>query len=147
MPAKPAKSAASAAPSPTTPLPPEPRQFSKVAEALIADLRGFSHAAPKRQIKRPTKNLADLIEPLLVKYHIGRESAETILRERWPELVGPPNAAYSHPVQIDPRGRLLVLASHSVVRNELFMHRQSVVAKIRAIPGCEHVRELQLRAG
>ncbi|RRJ97339.1 DUF721 domain-containing protein [Opitutaceae bacterium TAV4] len=128
-------------------LPPEPHHFSKTAEELIADLRGFSFSDPKRQVKRPTKNLADLIEPLLVKYHIGRESAETTLRERWSELVGPPNASYSHPVQIDPRGRLLVLVSHSVVRNELFMHRQSVVAKIRAIPGCEHVKELQLRAG
>ncbi|AHF93016.1 Protein of unknown function (DUF721) [Opitutaceae bacterium TAV1] len=127
--------------------PPEPRPFSKAAEALVADLRRLPFGEPLRQVRRPTKNLAELLEPLLVKYHIGRDSPEHTLRERWAELVGGANAAYSHPVEIDPRGRLLVLTSHAIVRNELFLHRDSVLKKIRAIPGCDHIKTLQLRAG
>ena len=37
--------------------------------------------------------------------------------------------------------------SHSVVRNELFFHRQSVLAKIKALPGCATIRGLVLRSG
>jgi hypothetical protein len=61
-------------------------------------------------------------------------------------LVGTANAAYSHPVTIE-RNRLLVLASHAVVRNELFLHRDEIVARIRELPGCAHVKSLNLRAG
>jgi hypothetical protein len=123
-----------------------------VAETLIGELRRLPFAEYRnrkgqRQVRRPTKNLAVLLEPLLVKYHIGRDSPEHTLRERWAELVGGANAAYSHPVEIDPRGRLLVLTSHAIVRNELFLHRDSVLQKIRAIPGCDHIKTLQLRAG
>lgn len=41
----------------------------------------------------------------------------------------------------------MVLAGHSVVRNELFIHRQVIVERIRKLAGCGHVRELHIRAG
>jgi hypothetical protein len=33
------------------------------------------------------------------------------------------------------------------VRNELFHHRKLIVEKIRRLPGCAHVREINVRAG
>jgi hypothetical protein len=44
------------------------------------------------------------------------------------------------------RNRLLVLAAHSVVRNELFHHREETARRIRALPGCEGVKSINLRA-
>jgi len=125
----------------------EPHQFSQLAEALIAEFRRVPLREPDRQRKRATKPLAELVEPLLAKYKIGRESAEQRLHAHWAELVGAANASYSHPVEIDPRGRLLVLASHAVVRQELFHHRAKIVEKIRALPGCAAVKHLNIRAG
>ncbi|MFI5355949.1 MAG: DUF721 domain-containing protein [Opitutales bacterium] len=127
-------------------MPDESRRFSRLAEELIGDLRQVPFQEPRRQIKRPTKAMDAVLEELLVKYQVGRDSPEHAIRAKWSELVGPANAAYSHPVRIE-RGRLLVLASHAVVRNELFMHRESIVEKIRQIPGCKEVRNLNLRAG
>ena len=49
-------------------------------------------------------------------------------------LVGPANASYSHPVVVE-RGLLVVLVSHAVVRNELFLHREAITAKVRKLPG------------
>jgi hypothetical protein len=83
----------------------------------------------------------------MAKFQIGRESPEHTIREQWTDLVGPANAHYSHASQIDPRGRLTVLAGHAVVRNELFIHRQLIVERIRKLPGCGHVLELNIRAG
>jgi hypothetical protein len=125
----------------------EPKSFSFQAEKLIAALRRVPDDTPARMKKRPTKELSGLVEELMVKFQIGRDSPEQLIRDNWPELVGPANAHYSHAAQIDPRGRLTVLAGHAVVRNELFIHRQMIVDRIRKLPGCSQVRELNIRAG
>ena len=123
------------------------QSFSKLAEQLIGDFRGIPLEEPARMKRRPTRELKDLIEELLVKHHIGTRSPEDSVREKWTEFVGPANASYSHVANIDPRGRLLILASHSIVRSELGLHKATLLAKIRQLPGCAHVRELLIRAG
>lgn len=125
----------------------EPDHFSRQAENLIAALRRVPDEIPDRMKKRPTKELSGLVGELLAKYQVGRESPEQTIRDNWSELVGPANAHYSHASQIDARGRLTVLAGHAVVRNELFIHRQLIADRIRKLPGCSHVRELNIRAG
>jgi hypothetical protein len=129
------------------PPPDQPAPFSFQAEKLIAALRRLPDHTPPRMKKRPTKELGNLVESLMVQYQIGRASPEQTIRDHWPELVGPANAHYSHAAQIDPRGRLAVHAGHAVVRNELFLHRQVIVTRIRALPGCTHIKDLNIRAG
>ena len=124
----------------------QPHQFSKLAEALVGDLRGVAPEDPARSRKRPTRPLAELIEELLQKNQIGRSSPEQTIRDRWIEIVGAANASYSHPARIE-RNRLIVLAAHAVVRNELFHHREEIVTRIRKLPGCADVKALNLRAG
>jgi hypothetical protein len=124
----------------------EPHQFSRIAEELVGDLRRTGFDDPKRSRKRPTRPLVELIEDLLQKNQIGRSSPEQTIRDHWVELVGSANASYSHPARIE-RNRVVVLAQHSVVRNELFHHREQIVARIQKLPGCGHVKLLNLRAG
>jgi len=124
----------------------EPPHFSKIAETLIGDLRGVPNEDPARARSRPTKPLAELVEDLLQKHKIGREAPEHTLREHWPAIVGSASASYSHPVVIE-RNRLIVFVSHSVVRNELFHHREGILERIRKLPGCDHVKAVILRAG
>jgi hypothetical protein len=40
-----------------------------------------------------------------------------------------------------------VLTSHAVVRQELFMHRETILARVQVVPGCGHVREIFIRFG
>lgn len=124
----------------------QPHQFSKIAEDLVGELRGVPYDEPRRSKKRATQPLADVVEQLLQKHQIGRESPEHTIRDQWPAIVGAANASYSHPAMIE-RNMLNVLASHAVVRNELFHHRDEIVARIRQLPGCGHVKALNLRAG
>jgi hypothetical protein len=134
---------------------PEPHAFSRLAEELIGDLRGRplpeqpSHTlggARARPAVRPAKPLSSLVEALLEQHQIGRESPEHTIRDHWRAIVGPANAGYSHPAMIE-RNCLVVLAAHAVVRNELFHHRAEIAARIRKLPGCAHVKALNLRAG
>jgi hypothetical protein len=120
--------------------------FSKLAEQLVGDLRGVPFAEPRRQVKRATQPLAVVVEQLMVKHQIGRPSAEQTIRDHWIEIVGAANAAYAHAATIE-HNRLVVLAAHSVVRNELFHHREQIVQRIRQLPGCEAIKSLNLRAG
>lgn len=125
----------------------DPYHFSRIAEQLIGDFRHIPDETPAKMIKRPTKDLAALVKDLVVKYKIGVESAEQVIRDHWAEIVGPANAHYSHAASIDARGQLLVLAAHAVVRNELFHHRKMILEKIKKVPGCGHVKTLHVRAG
>jgi hypothetical protein len=125
----------------------EPHTFSRVAQELIGDLRGVPLEESERTRRRPTLELNELVQKLMVKHRIGIDGPEDAIRQQWKELVGPANAQYSHPLEIDPKGRLLVLVSHSVVKNELFLHREAVAEKIRQLKGCEGVRGLNLRHG
>jgi hypothetical protein len=126
----------------------DPVKFSKTAEELIGDLRQLPYEEPRKQKLRATTGLANVIDELVSKYQIGRSSPEDTIREKWSEIVGAANAQYSQPTRLEGNGKtLIVIAGHSVVRNELFHHRQAIVEKIRKLPGCRELKHLNLRAG
>ncbi len=126
-------------------MPAEPKEFSREIENLVAALREVPEDRDRSKRRRATE-LGSLIDELLVKHRISHDSLEHSIREKWPELVGAANAQYSHPVVVE-RGQLLVLVSHSVVRQELFHHRLDILAKLKKLPGCAEIKGLHLRAG
>jgi hypothetical protein len=123
-------------------------KFSKRAEEAIGDFRGIPPLDPPKMKRRPTQGMAELVEAIKAKHHLGTAAPEDVIRERWAEIVGPANAAYSHAAQFDQDGRrLLVIASHSVVRSELYLHRLMILDKVRRLPGCAGIKFLLIRAG
>jgi hypothetical protein len=88
-----------------------------------------------------------VIDSLRSKHGIGRPTTEQAIRDAWPEIVGPANASYSHALRIDERGRLLVHATHAVVRNELFLNRAEIIDRIQRLPGCASIKLLHLSQG
>lgn len=122
----------------------EPKEFSRTIENLIADFRGLPED-DSRSRKRKATELGSLIDALLIKHRISHDSLEHSIRDKWPEIVGVANATYSHPLTVE-RAQLIVLVSHAVVRNELFMHRMSILAKVKKLPGCEGIKGLSLRS-
>ena len=123
----------------------EPKEFSRAVENLIADIRHLPQDTGRSKKRRPTE-LTTVIDELLVKYRISHDSVEHSIREKWSELVGVANASYSHPLTVEKK-LLVVLVSHAVVRNELFMHKDSIVEKLRKLPGCGEIKGLALRSG
>ncbi|MCX6949842.1 MAG: DUF721 domain-containing protein [Opitutae bacterium] len=123
----------------------EPKEFSRAVENLIAGFRVLPEDSGRSKRRTPT-DLTALVDELLIKYRISHDSLEHSIREKWVELVGVANASYSHPVVVE-KGLLVVLVSHAVVRNELFLHRQSILEKLRKVPGCTAIKGLALRTG
>lgn len=128
-------------------MPDKPRSFSKLAEELIGEFRGIPSREPRNMRRRSTRDLAAIVEDLVVKHQIGRPSPEEAIRERWSELVGSALAYSSHPVRIDRGRRLVVNVSDAVVREELFFNRALIVERVQKLPGCSGVTELHIRAG
>ena len=121
-------------------------RFSKTAEKLISDFRHLPPEPPKMR-RRDTQAIGDIMEGLQARHGIGRVTPEQTLRDHWPAIVGTANAAYSHAVRIDYNRRLVVQVTHAVVRNELFLHREAILGRIQAVPGCKGVTELRIVAG
>lgn len=124
------------------------KPFSKLAEEMIGDFRGVKTSEPRRQVKRRTQPAADVIEAIVNKYHLGDEASPAqAIRDRWPELVTPTLAAYSHVVEISKSGWLMVMVSNAVAKQELSNNRRLFLRIIQAVPGCSHIKGLNLRAG
>lgn len=126
---------------------PKPHEFSRSIENLIADFRGLP-GDESRSKKRHDQPLGDAIDKLLRKYHIGDDAPDHTIRKHWAEIVGHANAAYSHPVKIDGKtGKLLVMVSHAVVRDELRLLETILLQRVRQLHDCEKVTGLTIRAG
>ncbi len=123
----------------------EPKEFSRAVENLIAGLRDLPEDTSRAR-NRKASELTSLIDELLVKHRISHDSLEHSIRAKWAELVGVANAAYSHPLVVEKK-LLVVLVSHAVVRNELFLHKDAIVEKLRQLPGCAEIKGLALRSG
>jgi len=122
-------------------------EFRREVENLIADMRGLPRNLSRARV-REAKRAADLMDTLLQKYRIGMAKPEDAIREAWPEIVGEANAVYCQPERIGRGGRQLVVAvSNPIVRQELHFHKATILGRVRAIPGCEAIREIALRAG
>ena len=124
----------------------EPHQFSRAVQNLVAGLRHLPEDRGRSR-SRQAQTLGDAVEKLMSKYQIGRPSPEQTIRDNWPSIVGPANAAYSNAVRLDRGKRLLVHASHAVVRSELFLHRAAIAERIRKLPGCGDVKDIFIKAG
>jgi len=121
--------------------------FKHAARELIAAFRGVANDVPARQRRRPAQSLSPLLEALLVEHRIGRAAPEDAIRENWPAVAGPAIAHYSHAKTLDTQGTLTVLYNQAVAGNELRFHQQAILTRIRALPGCAHVKALAIRAG
>ena len=128
-------------------MPEPPHDFGRHVETLIGEFRGVPPDGPPKMRRRPTREMAAVIEELLVKHRIGRAAPEEAIRENWASIVGEANASYSHPARIERGRRLLILASHPVVRNELFLNRETILDRIRKLAGCGDITGLHVRAG
>lgn len=125
----------------------EPHRLSRMAEDLIASLRRIPSEDPRGIRRKPSKGVSEVIEALKAKYGIGVPTAEQAIRDVWPQVVGPANASYSHAVRIDERMRLIIHATHAVVRNELFLNKAEILDRVRRVPGCSGIKALHLVQG
>lgn len=122
------------------------KKFSREVENMIADLRGVPPDASTARL-RETRAMHDLTEHFLHRHRIGMKTPEEAIRDAWVEIVGAPNAEYCHPLRIDRNRVLLIGVSNPIVRQELMFHKSVVLQRVKTIPACAHLTDVQFRAG
>jgi hypothetical protein len=122
------------------------RRFNRQVENLIADMRGLPRDESRSRL-RETEPVSELVDRLLRKHHVGLSTPEEAIRDAWREIVGEPNAAYSHPLRIDRERVLVIGVSNPVVRQELMFHKAFILHRLQSIPACHHIMDVVFRTG
>ena len=118
--------------------------FSKQVEDIIADFRGLPRTMTESSKQAP-RPLDSVLELLKEKYKLEKPSAERTLVEHWYEIFGN-LAGRCNPVSIKDERILVISVANQTLRSELQFRKRAVLEKIRALPHCETITELVIRA-
>lgn len=114
-------------------------------EDAIADFRGFPRLSDA-EFHHGASNMSSLVEVLIERFKIGHDTPEKAIMSAWSELLGK-DAHRCAPERIDSQGRLVVAVANAILRRELHFKRVELAKKIRRLPGCENIRDIEFKAG
>lgn len=122
------------------------RKFSRSEESLIASFRQFPEEDMPSRDSGATP-FGSLVESLIEKYHIGKNTPEEAVQENWARIVGPTFAKRCRPERIDPSGALIVQVPNSTVRRELIFMEDRILTALGSLPDCGHINRVVLKSG
>jgi hypothetical protein len=125
---------------------PPSKPFTRRIENLIANFRGLPEN-PSRSRIRPVRGIDDLVEDVVRKHRIGMASPQDAIRNAWSEIIGESNQQFAHPARVERDRCLVVAVNDAVVRQELQFNKALLLKRVRAIPGCDQIREIVFRNG
>ena len=121
-------------------------EFPRHVENLIANLRSFPENSTNSIVRQPCR-LDSVLEVVLEKYHVGRQRPAQTILERWRSIMGALNAPRCRPQRIDGRGRLIISVANQTLRQELNFQRNTILNRIRRLPGCAEITDVYIRHG
>ena len=125
---------------------PPSKPFTRRIENLIANFRGLPEN-PSRSRIRPIRGIDDLVGDVVRKHRIGMPSSQDAIRDAWSEIVGESNQQFAHPARVERDRCLVVAVNDAVVRQELQFNKSLLLKRVRALPGCDQIREIVFRNG
>ena len=120
---------------------PSGRPLRRAERNLLANLGGLPEERG-RSSERAVRPLDAAVEEAVRRLGIDRPVPEHAISAAWARLLPPTLARRTAPLRILPDGTLLVHCESSVVRSEAAFHARALAAKVRALPGCRHVKSV-----
>ena len=118
--------------------------FTKQVEDIIADFRGLPRTTTESSKHAPVQ-LDILLERLKEKYKLEKPSAERTIVEHWNEIFET-LAGRCNPLSLKNERTLIISVANQTLRSELQFRKRAILKKIQALPHCENVSELVIRA-
>lgn len=118
--------------------------FSKRVEDVIADFRGLPRTTTE-SLKQTPVPLDTVLELIKDKYNLERPSTERIIVENWGEIFGN-LAGRCNPLSLKDSKTLIVSVTNQTLRSELKFQKQTLLKKIQALPYCETISNIIIRA-
>ena len=116
-------------------------KFSRTVLNLLANLRGLPEDRG-RSADRPMKSIDDAVLDAFKKLRLDKPVPETVIVASWHELLPAKLAKRCAPLRVLEGGRLVVQCENSVVKSEVRFHERAMLAKIRALRGCQEVKSI-----
>lgn len=144
-------------------------EISREGEKILAAFRGipFSYGDSKSQYavwakeqkhlgrrlnlrERGTREgqpISAFIPRLVREFALDGTTPEQTIQDNWNDIVGPTLAAFSYLLKIQRNDTVVIAVSHAVAKEEIRLQKKTIIARLRALPGCGHLDKLLLRAG
>lgn len=122
------------------------KKLTRTGRNLIANLRG--HPEEKsRSNERTVRSIDQAVEEAVKRLGIDRPIPEHAISAGWAKLLPPTLARRTAPLRILPDGKLMIQCEGAIVRSEVAFHSRSLLAKIRELPGCGHIKAIGFVVG
>lgn len=125
---------------------PTGRRLSRAKRNLIANLRGQPEERG-RSSEREVRTLDQAVEEAVRKLGIDRPIPEHAISAAWHRLLPPALARRTSPLRILADGKLMVHCEGATVRSEATFLSRALLAKVRELPGCGHIRSVGFTIG
>jgi predicted nucleic acid-binding Zn ribbon protein len=94
--------------------------------------------------RKNIQTIGEVLHEYVESLQIGRKLKESRIEKQWIELLGRNAASLTKKVYIK-KGVLYIYLNSSVLRNEILMMRETLIARINESAGEEIVRKIVLR--
>lgn len=118
---------------------PRGRKLTRAKRNLVANLRGQPEERG-RSAEREVRTLDQAVEEAVRKLGIDRPVPEHAISAAWGRLLPPTLARRTAPLRILADGKLMVQCEGATVRSEVTFLSRALLAKVRELPGCGHVK-------
>lgn len=120
-------------------------RFPRHVENLIASLRGLPEDRSRSRL-RETLPVGDALDKVIEKHKLGKPRVEETIQQNLDTVLGSANAHYCRLAKVE-RGRVFIVVSHSVIRQELNFNRPLILKRLQALPGGSALREVVFWGG
>lgn len=117
------------------------RRLSRAKRNLVANLRGQPEERG-RSGEREVRTLDQAVEEAVRKLGIDRPIPEHAISAAWNKLLPPALARRTAPLRILADGKLMVQCEGATVRSEATFLARPLLAKVRELPGCGHIKAI-----
>ena len=107
----------------------------------MANLRGQPEERG-RSSEREARSIDQAVEEAVRKLGLDRPIPEHAISAAWAKLLPPALSRRTAPLRIQADGKLMVQCEGATVRSEVSFLSKGLLAKVRELPGCTHIRSL-----
>jgi hypothetical protein len=116
-------------------------KFSRHVVNLLANLRGLPEDRG-RSTDRDLRSIDDAVTEAFRKLRLDKPVPEDAIFAHWHELLPAKLAKRCAPLRVLEGGKLVVQCENTVIKSEVRFHERALLAKIRALRGCQEVRAI-----
>lgn len=122
------------------------KRLTRAQRNLVANLRGQPEERG-RSSERAVRTIDQAVEEAVRRMGIDKPVPEHAISAAWGKLLPPALARRTSPLRILPDGKLMIQCDGATVRSEVTFLSRGLLAKIRELPGCGHVKTVGFTVG